>query len=294
MSSVQVASSAPARPGKWRRLVAFPLTRVVVAGFPQFAVIVATDQAIAVPHLVPGTMVSSLIALAGGVVGVALYLAYVRWIERRRLVELARRGVAGELAVGFAVGLGLFIVTAGLLVLVGVGRVERGGGVAAAAPWLVWVAATAIGEEILFRGVIFRLLEQWLGSWSALAISAALFGGLHAANANASPASTLAVALEAGVLLAAAYMASGRLWLPLALHAGWNFAQLGLLGVQRPGHATQGLWSSYFAGPTLLSGGGWGPEISIVAIALCLAAAAVLLWIARLRERFVPPSWAQR
>ena len=79
-----------------------------------------------------------------------------------------------------------------------------------------------------------------------------------------------------------------RRWLPIALHAGWNFAQLGLLAVQRPEHATHGIWSSRFAGPTLLTGGDWGPEISIVAVALCLAAAAALLGIAKLRERFVP------
>ena len=218
-----------------RRVLGFPLTRVVVAGIPLLAVMGVTDQAIVALRLVPGAMASSLIALAGSLVGVALYAAYVRWIERRRLVELAGDGAAGELAVGLAVGLGLFVVTAGLLVLVGVGRVERGGGLAVAAPWLIWVAATATAEEILFRGVVFRLLEQWLGSWGALAISAALFGCLHAANANASSASTLAIALEAGVLLAAAYMASGRLWLPIALHAGWNFAQLGLPEFSAPG-----------------------------------------------------------
>jgi hypothetical protein len=275
-------------------VLGFPLTRVIVAGIPLLALMAATDRAIVALGLVPGTMASSLVALAGGLLGVALYAAHVRRIERRPLMELSGHGAAGELGVGLAIGIGLFVVTAGLLVLVGVGRIERGAGLAAAAPWLIWVTATAGFEEIVFRGVMFRLLEQWLGSWIALAISAGLFGGLHAVNAHASAASTLAVAVEAGVLLAAAYMASRRLWLPIALHAGWNLAQLGLLAVQRPGHVTRGLWSSRYTGPTLLTGGDWGPEISIVAVALCLAAAAALLWFARLRGRFVPPPWARR
>lgn len=273
-------------------MIRFPLTRIVVAALPLGAVMELTDWSIVSLGLAPGGRMSSLIALAGSLVGVAVYAVYVRMIERRRLVELARRGVVGELGRGLALGIGLFVVTAGILVLIGVGWVERGDGLAAATPWLLWVAATATSEEILFRAVLFRILEERLGSWGALVISAVLFGGLHAANASASVGSTLAIAVEAGVLLGAAYMASGRLWLPIALHAGWNLAQLGLLGVQRPGHSTHGVWSSRFTGRTLLSGGDWGPEISIVAVALCLAAAVVLLAVAKRRGRFVSPSRA--
>lgn len=275
------------RPGK--RLLEFPLTRLLVAAIPLLVVMGLTDWSIVALGLVPGGMTSSLIALAGGLVGVAVYAAHVRVIERRPLVELALRGAAGELGRGLALGIALFIVTAGILVLIGVGRIERGDGPAALAPWLLWVAATAASEEILFRGVVFRILEQWLGSWIALAISAALFGGLHAHNVSASAGSTLAIAVEAGVLLGAAYLASGRLWLPIALHAGWNLALLGILGVQRPGHPAHGVWSSRFTGPMLLSGGDWGPEISIVAVALCLAAAVALLTAAKRRQRLASP-----
>lgn len=293
MSSLQVTSSVPlTRPGKRWRALGSPLTRIVIAALPLLGLMAATDASIVALGLVPGGMTSSLIALAGGLVGGAVYVAYVRVIERRPLVELAPRGAAGELARGLALGIALFVVTAGILVLIGMGRIERGDGAAAIAPWLLWVAGTAMSEEILFRGVVFRILEDWLGSWVALAISAALFGGVHAANAGATAGSTLAIAVEAGVLLGAAYMASGRLWLPIALHAGWNLAQLGLLGVQRPGHSTHGAWSSRFTGPTLLTGGDWGPEISLVAVALCLAAAVALLIAARRRGRFASPSRA--
>lgn len=79
----------------------------------------------------------------------------------------------------------------------------------------------------------------------------------------------------------------------IALHAGWNFAQLGLLGVQRPGHATRGAWSSHFTGPPLLSGGDWGPEISIVALVTCLVASMLLLAIAQWRGRTIALFWAR-
>lgn len=288
MSNAQVADTIPAdRPGKLWRVLQFPLTRIVVVAIPLVVVMAMTELAIRSLGVEPGAMASSLIVVAGGLVSVALYAAYVRLIERRELVELGGGGLASELASGVVVGLGLFLVPAGLLVLVGVGRIERGDGLAAIVPWLLWVAGTATSEEILFRGVMFRILEERLGSWVALAISALLFGGLHAANANASVASSFAIAIEAGVLLAAAYMASRRLWLPIALHAGWNLAQLGLLGVQRPGHSTHGVWSSRFTGPPLLSGGDWGPEISIVALVACLVASILLLAVAKWRGRTV-------
>ena len=295
VSDVPLADTAPvARPGKLWSVLQFPMTRLVVAALPLLAVMGATELAIVTLGLAAGGMTSSLIALAGGLVSVAVYAGCVRWIERRRLVELGGVCAAGELGGGFAVGFGLFVVTVGLLVLIGVGRVDGGDGLAAIVPWLLWVAGTATSEEIVFRGVLFRILEERLGTWISLALTAALFGGLHATGANASIASSLAIAIEAGVLLAAAYAASRRLWLPIGLHAGWNLAQLGVLGVQRPGHATHGVWSSRFTGPALLSGGDWGPEISIVAVGACLAAAVVLLVLAQRHGRIVPPFWSRR
>ena len=294
MSNVQVTDAIPvAGPGMRWRVLQFPLTRILVAAIPLLVVMAATELAIVSLGLPPGLMASSAIALAGGLVSVFVYAGYVRLIERRPLVELSSGGVPGELGYGVGIGIGLFIVVAGALVLIGVGQIERGDGLAAIVPWGLWVVGTAISEEIVFRGVMFRILEERLGSWLALAISAALFGGLHSANLNATVTSSLAIAIEAGALLAAAYMASRRLWLPIALHAGWNLAQLGLLGVQRPGHSTHGVWSSRFLGPTLLSGGDWGPELSIVAMVVCLAVAAAYLALAKRRGRFVQPFWAR-
>jgi membrane protease YdiL (CAAX protease family) len=282
-----------ARPGKLWAVLQFPLTRFVLAALPLLAVIGATELSIVTLGLAAGGWTSSLIALAGGAVSVAVYAGYVWWIERRRLIELGGRDAARELGGGFAIGAGLFVVTVGVLVVIGVGRVDRGDGLAAAAPWLLWVVGTATGEEILFRGVLFRILEERLGTWISLALSAALFGGLHATGANASVASTLAIAIEAGVLLAAAYVVSRRLWLPIGLHVGWNLAQIGWFGVQRPGHVTHGVWSSQFTGPVLLSGGDWGPEISIVAVAACVAIALALLALAKRRGRILLPRSAR-
>ncbi|HEY2339355.1 MAG TPA: CPBP family intramembrane glutamic endopeptidase, partial [Steroidobacteraceae bacterium] len=103
------------------------------------------------------------------------------------------------------------------LILWAVGAVTFGGfnGLAGVGAALAVAIASAVGEEIVFRGVVFRRLEAALGTSVALLISAGVFGLLHAGNAGASWTSTLAIALESGVLLGIAYAATRSLWLPI-------------------------------------------------------------------------------
>jgi len=80
----------------------------------------------------------------------------------------------------------------------------------------------------------------------------------------------VAIAVEAGLLLCAAYQASGTLWLPIGIHFGWNAAEGAIFGF---GHASGGLLSIRFAGPSYLTGGASGPEAGLPAVLLCLGAA---------------------
>jgi hypothetical protein len=149
-------------------------------------------------------------------------------------------------------------------------------------------------EEILIRGILFRILEQWLGSWIALAISAAIFGGLHFFNKGATPLDAAAISIEAGILLAAAYMLTRRLWLCIGTHIAWNFTQGGIFSVAVSGGENKGLLSSRMVGPDWLTGGAFGAEASVVALGLCFAAGIVLLVLAIKKGNVVPPGWARR
>ena len=71
----------------------------------------------------------------------------------------------------------------------------------------------AVGEEILFRGVLFRWIDEKWGFIAALVVSALLFGFMHLGQPGSSWWSSLAIAIEAGLLLGAAYKYSGTLWL---------------------------------------------------------------------------------
>jgi membrane protease YdiL (CAAX protease family) len=222
---------------------------------------------------------------------IAVYRLYVCLLEQRPATELETRGAAREFVVGVLVGCALFCVTMGMLWLSGVATFAPGSGWSALGYPLVSALVAAVVEEILFRGIVFRIIEESLGTWIALAISAAIFGALHAFNPGASVISSVAIALEAGVLLAAAYVYTRRLWMVIGLHAAWNFSEGGVFGASVSGHAANGLLSTRLHGPDLLTGAGFGPEASVVAVLVCLGAAVFFIALAIGKGGIVEPFW---
>jgi membrane protease YdiL (CAAX protease family) len=218
-----------------------------------------------------------------------MYRAYVRVVEQRTASEFAGNFAARETGLGFIGGALLFGATLGALYVAGAYRVT------AIAPWTVMVAPfftmIVVGflEEILFRGIIFRILQNWLGSWIALALSVVFFVLAHVGNEGATLIGMASVA-AAGMLLSAAYMATQRLWLGIGIHIGWNFTQGGLFSVPVSGHPAQGMIQGALNGPTWLTGGVFGVEGSIFAvIAVFAGGVALLTYVAR--HQVIAPAW---
>lgn len=225
---------------------------------------------------------------------VATYVAASKWIERRKPAELAIDRALPELAAGMLAGLGLFCLVMGILWAVGVYHPQGWGARALVARGFLFALLAGIVEEILFRGLLFRLFSKVLGTWGALLLTSALFGLAHAANDGATVSSSLAIALEAGILLGAAYAATARLWLPIGLHLGWNFTEGSLFGMTLSGNTmASGLVRGSLSGPRILTGGEFGPEASIVAVIVCLAAALYLVWRIVKLHRAEPPVWSK-
>lgn len=228
----------------------------------------------------PVDLLFALLSVAGA--GSA-YLLYVWLVERRRAAELAVAGAGRELALGALLGGGLMAVCIGVLWALGAYRVT---GVISP---LVLVSALATAlfrgfvEELLVRGVGLRVGRELLGTWPALLLSAIIFGLLHARNPGASIGSTLGVT-AGGLLLGAAFVATGRLWLAAGLHSAWNFVQGGIFGLAVSGGPSGGVLRSELVGPSLLTGGAFGVEASPLATLVCLIAASALLQRER-RER---------
>jgi uncharacterized protein len=152
----------------------------------------------------------------------------------------------------------------------------------------------AFFEEILMRGIVFRITEESLGTWLAFFISGLLFGLAHLANPNATLVAALSIALEAGVLLAVGYVITRRLWVSIGMHFAWNFALGGIFGVAVSGIEVRGLLKSTLTGPDLLSGGRFGPEASVLAVLVCTSMAIVLTVQAIRAGQIVRPFWTKR
>ena len=221
------------------------------------------------------------------------YWLLVRFVGGRPVIELGGRGAAlRELLAGLAMGALLMGAVIAVLALLGSYHVVDVGWNTGILVGLQAGIVAGFTEEILVRGVMLRLIEGWLGTWWALAITAVFFGAAHLGNPQATVFGAVAIALEAGILLGACYLLTRRLWLAIGVHAAWNFVQGGVFGSDISGTGSgRGLIEARFTGPDLLTGGAMGVEGSIVAVLLCTTAGLAVLVAVHRRGLIVPPCW---
>ncbi|MCI1664248.1 CPBP family intramembrane glutamic endopeptidase [Bifidobacterium crudilactis] len=246
------------------------------------------------------TLTSNRVVMVISVVGelfaaVMAYLVVVVFMERRRIpYELAPRRLGGLLRGG---AMGSFILALCVLVLAFLGSYRIISVNTSYNPWLdlLTLGLTAgIAEEIIMRGMVLRLLEEWLGSWVAIAISAALFGFMHLGNQDGTLWGATAIAIEAGLLFGAIYIVTRSLWWCIGLHMMWNIMQGPVFGSVVSGTGEQQSWLvSRWSGPEILSGGQFGLEASIVPVVLLGAVACALLVYAHGRGLIIKPSWSR-
>jgi len=295
-----LAFATPPSATVWqRRLVFSPLARIVNFVVTMIAVSFLLGS---VFHLLGWTakdadpLLHTLAELLSRTVpAVIAYLALVRGVERRPVAELALRRLPAQGGQGLLIGIALMSLTVALLWLLGSYHVLRTN------PDPNWVPAVLVvglgaglGEEIVFRGVLFRIVEEGLGTWWSLAISALFFGGVHLGNPGATPWSSIAIAIEAGILLGLLYHVTRSLWICAGMHLAWNVLQGTVFGIAVSGLPADGFLVAKLTGPAWLSGGGFGAEASVVALLVCTTLSAVLLAIAWRRRSIVPPAWKRR
>ncbi|MDQ1036381.1 membrane protease YdiL (CAAX protease family) [Streptomyces sp. V3I8] len=233
------------------------------------------------------------VQLVVGVPAAVLAVLVYRWVvgrtERRPVTELALADAPAALGRGTLIGAALFGAVVVNLLTAGYYEVDGIGSVPGAAGLVGFMAAAAVTEELLFRGVLFRITEERTGTWIALVLTGTLFGLVHLLNPDAGAWGAVAIAIEAGGMLTAAYVATRKLWLPIGLHFGWNYAAGGVFSTEVSGNDTpQGLLDSTTSGPTPLTGGDFGPEGSVYSVLFCVLATVVFMWLARRRGHVVP------
>ncbi|MES3001559.1 MAG: type II CAAX endopeptidase family protein [Pseudomonadota bacterium] len=285
MLAFQTPPDAP----KWkRRLIYSPLARIVIFILIAGAVLGLMSLGVAALGLdkkdapVLARRASYFLRQLIPFLGAYLFLVYV--IERRKPVELAWSRVLPEGLAGLIAGLVFIASVVGIVWLAG-SYVVTGTN-----PDVDWVRplfltglGTAIAEELMFRGVLFRITEEGLGTWGALGISALFFGGVHIMNPGATVWSSIAIAIEAGVLLGLAYHLTRSLPLVMGIHMAWNFTQGTIFGIPVSGLKEKGLLISTRPGSEWLSGGDFGIEASVVAVLVSIIASGLMIVAAQRR-----------
>lgn len=126
-------------------------------------------------------------------------------------------------------------------------------------------------EELLFRGYILNNLMTVTNKYIALLISAILFALFHLANDSITLLSTVNLVL-AGVLLGVPYILTKNLWFPILFHSFWNYVQGGILGYKVSGLSLNSLFYVTPLDSSVLSGGNFGFEGSLVCTILLVGA----------------------
>jgi hypothetical protein len=276
------------RPGKllWLRSVAWMVafTFLIVLSFGPLGE--------AIKQLVPANDPSLQFAAqcSGSVIALCVYVILIRLVEARRATELALKPAIPELAGGLLLGLLMFGAVMAILIGAGLYEIRVNG------PAPAWRAAglaiqAGVVEELIIRGVILRLLWRAFGPLVAFAVSAALFGAGHVANPASTLFAVICIAIEAGIMLGAFYALTGRLWVSIGVHMGWNFTQGYVFGAAVSGSDIGPALARSTAStghPGWATGGLFGPEASLPALLVCTAVGASALFLAWKMGRLDP------
>jgi len=232
------------------------------------------DEALAQPW--PGQPLGMALQV---IAAVTVMIWVKRGLARCPVTELSVRGAARELLAGCLIGAAVVSAAVGVMAILGVYRVEEVRLARGLATGVLFGLGSGFGEEVVMRGILLRILAGKLGALPALSVTAAGFGALHLQNPHASWLSALSVAIQAGLLFGVAFLRTRRLWLPIGLHASWNYTQSAIFGLNVSGVSTDpGLFEPVLTGPEWLSGGAIGVEGSVITLALGLLAAVAIAW----------------
>ncbi|CAM5330359.1 CPBP family intramembrane metalloprotease OS=Streptomyces tendae OX=1932 GN=GUR47_31270 PE=4 SV=1 [Streptomyces tendae] len=232
------------------------------------------------------------LTLVVGLTAAALILFVYGWVvrrtERRQALDVALEGAGAKLGWGTLIGVGMFSAVIVNLYTSGHYEVDGLGSVQGAIGMVGFMAGAAATEEVVYRGVLFRIIEEHIGTYLALALTGLVFGLSHLLNEDATLWGAVAIAIEAGFMLAAAYAATRSLWLTIGVHFGWNFAAGGVFSTVVSGNGdSEGLLDATMSGPKLLTGGDFGPEGSVYSVGFGVLLTLVFLWLAHRRGNIV-------
>lgn len=278
-----------------QKVLHFPLTKIIIGFIVCMGAVslgqVAIEKSLSIASI-PTDFKKFIIGLTTALLALLSYVYLFKCYEKRVLTELNTQRIVKNLVYGAGLGMLLQSLTVLVIYLKGGYTIVNINPILFILPPLTMAFTSAIFEEILFRGILFRVIEDKLGSYLSLLISALLFGFIHISNPNSSFLTAVGLAIQAGLLLGAAYIYAKNLWFPIAIHFAWNFTQSAIFGANVSGNTIpKTLITSKIEGAAWYTGGGFGPEGSIQATIFCLVATIAFLFLSHKKGNIVKPYW---
>lgn len=264
-----------------RKVLYFPVTKIIAGIGICFTVLVGVQNFIAKPlfHniLASKEIANTTINYISVFVLLLSYKVLFSNYEKREITELSVKYLPKEFTGGFAAGFSTLSLVVLILYCLGYYTISGISNYSFLLAPLSLLVVAALLEEIVFRLIIYRILEHWTGTYLALAISAIIFTVPHLFNDNVTVLSVFSLPLFS-IVHGLMYSYTKRLWLPFAFHLGWNFSQpfygSNLSGIEDIKSVVKGT----FKGPRLLTGSEFGMEDSILSIGLLTVITAILLY----------------
>lgn len=137
-------------------------------------------------------------------------------------------------------------------------------------------------EEIESRGYLFQNVARGWGTAVATIVTALVFAARHLQNPNVSALGIVNIALVS-IVFTLGMLRLRSLWYAIGWHIAWNFSLLFVFGFANSGYSLEAfglagtsLLSPAVFGATLLTGGGFGPEGSVITTVVILVQILVL------------------
>ena len=218
------------------------------------------------------------------------YGLYCRFFEKREAVEISVPGAGREWAVGFLVATSLVVLFVGLISVFGSFEILEYRPAGILVKNILVFGMGALLQELILLCILFRLVEEFAGTWVALVTSLLIFAFVHIANPNQTLGSATFLVLSSIVMIAP-FILTRRIWVSWGFHAGWNFMQAGVFGMANSGILFPGWMVTQVGGAQWLTGGAIGLEASYLAVAADMGIGLLVIFVAIKAGKIVKPRW---
>ncbi len=171
------------------KIINYPVTRIIVGIIVCLFIPYSIKEFITKPILElifsQNIIAKSIQHIISIIVILVSYVLLYKYYEKRVISEFSIKNSFKEIIVGFCGGFIVISIIIFTLFLLGYYKILSINDFSIFLLPLITVFLLALYEEILYRGIIYRITEKWIGTNLALIIPSLIFGISHLPNKNA-------------------------------------------------------------------------------------------------------------